>query len=468
MAIAVRQSLRTLACAVPLLLAACGGGGSSQVTASPPPPLSCAVADVQDWLRDYMNAWYYWYALAPSPSPTAYITVADYFNALIYRGGDPIPNGGGALWPFDRYSYFQPTTSFNSFFIDGQTLGYGVAVAGLEVTTPAPDPTLPLYVRYVEPLSPAADAGVVRGDRVMSINGVAASSLISANDFSALTPSTAGDRLTLALRDAAGSDRTVVLSAAVYALTPVQDAKVLQTINGRSVGYVMVKDMISQANMPLANAFANFKNNNIQELVLDLRYNGGGLVSVGNALASYAAGAAGSGQLYASLLYNNKQRVNNSNFTFANPAAWAGFSTVYVLAGPRTCSASEQVINGLLGIGVNVVAIGGTTCGKPVGFLPQDDSCGTTYSVVNFESVNKLGQGRYFDGFAPTCTVAEDFSRAAGSTSDPLLVAAGYHIDNNSCPAGTAQREQPQSRLTPSNRRYSGTDGGERAGMSAR
>jgi len=468
MAVNARRSWRTLACAVPFLLAACGGGGGSQDNGSVPPPLSCRVADLQDWLQSYMNAWYFWYALAPNPSPTGFATVSDYFDALIYRGGDPIPNGGGALWPLDRYSNFQTTESFNRFFGDGQTLGYGVAVAGLEVTTPAPDPTLPLYVRYVEPLAPAAVAGVVRGDRVMSINGVAASSVISANNFSALTPNAAGDLLTLVLRNAAGSDRTVVLSAAVYALTPVQDAKVLQTFNGRSVGYVMVKDMISQANMPLANAFANFKNNNIQELVLDLRYNGGGLVSVGDTLASYAAGAAGSGQLYASLLYNNKQRANNSNFPFSNPAAWAGFSTVYVLAGPRTCSASEQVINGLHGIGVNVVAIGDTTCGKPVGFLPQDDSCGTTYSVVNFESVNKLGQGRYFDGFAPTCMVAEDFSRAAGSTSDPLLVAAGYHIDNNMCPAGTALREQPQSRLSPSNRRYSGADGGERTGMSAR
>ncbi len=139
-----------------------------------------------------------------------------------------------------------------------------------------------------------------------------------------------------------------------------------------------------------------------------------------------------------------------------------------MLTGPRTCSASEQVVNGLHGIGVNVVAIGDTTCGKPVGFLPQDDSCGTTYSVVNFESVNELGQGRYFDGFAPTCMVTEDFGRATGSTSDPLLVAAGYHADNGMCPAGTALREQPQSRQAPSGRRYSGADGGERTGMSAR
>ena len=115
-----------------------------------------------------------------------------------------------------------------------------------------------------------------------------------------------------------------------------------------------------------------------------------------------------------------------------------------------------------------MVAIGGTTCGKPVGFLPQGNSCGTTYSVVNFEGVNKLNEGRYFDGFAPTCVVAEDFTRPIGSTTDTLLVAAAYHADSGFCPVGTALREQPQSRLAPLLRRYNGADGGERTGMSAR
>jgi carboxyl-terminal processing protease len=478
MAVHARRSWRTMVCAVALLLTACGGGGGGGASdnGSVPPPLSCGVADVQDWLHNYMNAWYYWYALAPNPSPAGYATVADYFDALLYPGGDPIPNGGGKTWPLDRYSNFQSTASFSGFFVDGQTLGYGVAVAGLEVTTPAPQPLLPLYVRYVEPLSPAAAAGVVRGDRVMSINGVLAADIIRANDFSALTANAVGDTLDLVLRPAVGADRPVRLSAAVFALAPVQNGQVLLTQANRKVGYVLIKDMIGQVETRSPSLFSvmnEFKAHGIQELVLDLRYNGGGLVSVGTAVASYAAGAQGinnnlTGKLFARLLYNDKRTGNNSDFAFTNPAAWAGFSTVYVLAGPRTCSASEQVINGLLGIGVNVVAIGNTTCGKPVGFLPQDDSCGTTYSVVNFESVNRLGQGRYFDGFAPTCMVAEDFSQPTGSITDPLMMATGYHIDNGMCPVGTALREQPQARLTPSAKRYSGADGGERTGMSAR
>ena len=466
-----RRTWRALACAVPMFVAACGGGGDGGGGGGGnPQPLTCSTADQKDWLQTYMNDAYFWYALSPKPSPVNFTTVDSYFDALIYRGGGQIPGAApGSLWPSDRYSGFQSTESFNRFFGDGQTLGYGVSVAGIEVTEPAPQPAQPLYVRYIEPLSPAATAGVVRGDRVVSINGVAATTVISNKDFAALTPNAAGERLNLVLRNAAGFDRNVALTATTYGLTPVQNSQILVSpVLRRSIGYVTVKDMISQTGTPLATAFSNFRANNVQELVLDLRYNGGGLVSVGNNVASYAAGSRASGQVFARLLYNDKRSGSNESFAFSNPNNWTGFSKVYVLAGPRTCSASEQVINGLRGVGVNVVAIGDTTCGKPVGFLPQSNSCGTTYSVVNFESVNARSEGRYFDGFQATCAVAEDFTRPTGAFDDPLLVAAAFHMDNGACPAGTALREQPLSREAGPRARYSGADGGERTGMSAR
>lgn len=201
--------------------------------------------------------------------------------------------------------------------------------------------------------------------------------------------------------------------------------------------------------------------------MLDLRYNGGGLVSMGRTVASYASGSAHSSKVYTQLLYNDRQSRSNQSYTFTNPGGWSGFSTVYVLTGERTCSASEQVVNGLRGVGVNVVAVGDITCGKPVGFLPRDDGWGTTYSVVNFEGVNAQNQGRYFDGLGPTCPVAEDFRLPIGDLSDPLLVAAAYHIDNGGCPVALT-RESPASRNASTRKRYRGADGGERSGMSAR
>lgn len=433
------------------LLAACSNNdGGSTV------PASCDVVSRQTWLRDYFNEWYFWYALSPYPAPGSLPTLDEYFNALLYTGTDP-------NFPADRWSFYQSTESFNRFFGDGQTLGYGIFVAGLEVTG---QPAEPLYVRYVEPLSPAA-GNVLRGDRIVSINGRPASDMIASGDFTVLTPNAVGDTIHVELLDTNGQTFAFDIVANVFRLTPVPAAltSVVRSPAGTQMGYLMVKDMIGQASAPLARAFQQFASQRVTELVLDIRYNGGGLVSVGREIASYVNPARTAYQTYASLLYNDKQAAmgRNTTFQFGVPPNALNLTRVYVLTGPRTCSASEQVINALRPF-VNVVAIGDTTCGKPVGFLPVDDGCGDTYSVVNFESVNAANQGRFFDGFNPSCSVAEDFTKPLGDLTEPLLAAARNHADNLGCPAIAASpRERPlAARLRELTRR--GAEG-ERATM---
>ena len=115
------------------------------------------------------------------------------------------------------------------------------------------------------------------------------------------------------------------------------------------------------------------------------------------------------------------QEVGGSTHDRDRYANAMGLSRVYVLTGPRTCSSSEQLINGLRPF-VNVITIGDTTCGKPVGFLPQADGCGTVVNAVNFEAVNAVNEGRYFDGFDASCPVADDLSaRGISLPSWPLL-----------------------------------------------
>jgi hypothetical protein len=236
------------------------------------------------------------------------------------------------------------------------------------------------------------------------------------------------------------------LTAAVYSLQPVQSVTTLRTPGGRQVGYLMVKDMISQALTPIDSAFARFAAAGVQDVVLDLRYNGGGLVSVGGTLASYLAGLRGSGLTYASLLYNDKRASsNNQRFAFSTPAAGLTLPRVFVITGRRTCSASEQLINGLRGAGIQVVTVGETTCGKPVGFLPTS-ACGQTYSVVNFESVNHRGEGRYFDGFDASCEAADPtLSKPLGDPDEDLLKVALSYADAGACPVTAAGRAAPLS-----------------------
>jgi hypothetical protein len=419
------------------LLVACGGGGGGESADA------CSVPARKAWLRDYMDEWYFWYRISPRPNPEPFDTVGAFFDAILYGGTDP-------AFPRDRWSGYESTESFNRFFGDGQTLGYGLSVNGLEA---AEMPGTPLYVRYVEPLSDAARQGVRRGDEVRSINGVPAADLIrqvADNRFTVLSPTAAGTTVTVVLRSG-GVDRTVVVRADVFALTPVAGSAVYTSQGGRKLGYLAVKDMISQAGPGLDAAFQTFRQQGVQDLVLDLRYNGGGLVSFAGTLASYVAGGRGSGQVFASLLYNDKRAgANNTSFVFSNPANSLGIARVFVLNGRRTCSASEQVINGLRGVrgpgsavGVQVVTIGDTTCGKPVGFLPQADTCGTTYSVVNFESVNALNQGRYWDGFAASCAVAEDWTVPQGAGNDPLVATAAYYADTGSCAPVAAGTMRP-------------------------
>ncbi|EHR70581.1 periplasmic protease [Burkholderiales bacterium JOSHI_001] len=455
------------------LLTACGGGGGDG-RGDPGVVSNCTSPTARkQWLQDYFQGslsvlpQYFWYRSSPNPAPAGFVDEADYFNALLYTGGDP--NFTAA----DRWSNAESTAEFTRFFGDGQTLGYGVSVAGLEVSG---NRNAPLYVRIVDLGSPAASAGVARGDQVVSIGPYSAAEIIdqvTADNFTILSPAVANTAVRMVLRKPAGTTVTVDLTSAVYALTPVSDAKVVTNASGRRIGYVFVRNMVSQAQSGMASAFASFRANGVQDLVVDLRYNGGGVIDIGRQLASYIGGTQDNNKVYARLLFNDQNQGKNTDTLFQALGSSLDMGRVYVLAGERTCSAAEQVVNGLRGIGMPVTVVGNTSCGKPVGFVPQSDGCGTTYNVVNFESVNALNQGRYFNGIVADCPVAENFQTPIGGNADPLFNAARLMADGSACAAaggglatvqsatggegGSAQRRRPRP----------GADG-ERAGMFSR
>ena len=423
------------------LLAACGGGGEG----STPAAATCDLDAQKSWLRDYMLDAYFWAGAAPNPAPTGYASVDAYLDALRFSGDGVVPR--------DRWSNIQDSASYNRFFGDGSTLGYGLQVNGRELV-------LPLRARYIEPGSPAAAAGVVRGDIIVSVNGRSAADLISANDFALLSPTQAGDAITVVLDTAAGR-RTVTLTASVYALVPVAAPQVITLANGRKAGYLFLKDFITQAEAPLAAAMASFRDAGVTELILDLRYNGGGRVSTSVVLASLIAGSARNGGVFATLDFNARHAGSNTSYAL-NTAAASPFARAIVLTGSRTCSASELVVNGLKPY-MPVVTVGAASCGKPFGFVPVQ-SCGSTFSSVNFEAFNAAGQGRYYNGIDATCPVAEDFTRPLGDPTETLTAAAASYLGGGTCPpAAVAGQARPAA--ATARQRAVVAEPGDRQGM---
>jgi hypothetical protein len=203
----------------------------------------------------------------------------------------------------------------------------------------------------------------------------------------------------------------------------------------------------------------------VTDLVLDLRYNGGGYLFIASELAYMIAGPSRiNGRVFERLSYNSKRSAENESTPFYNTSCiyngsgctsqqalpTLNLARVYVLTQDGTCSASEAVINGLAGVDVEVIQIGGTTCGKPYGFHAKDN-CGLSYFPIEFVGVNAKGFGDYSDGFTPVarasatgrklpgCQVADDFNHALGDPAEGQFAAALSFRATGSCPVATGQ-----------------------------
>jgi carboxyl-terminal processing protease len=200
--------------------------------------------------------------------------------------------------------------------------------------------------------------------------------------------------------------------------------------------------------------------------VVDLRYNGGGYLALSSQLAYMVAGRAATiNKTYDRLIYNDKLSDQNRSIGFysetidlrrliggdsiineGQPLPSLNLSRVYVLTTGSSCSASESFINALIGVDIEVIQIGETTCGKPYGFV-SEDNCGLTYFTVQFKGENHKGFGDYADGLVPKqlpeagkqyqvqgCPIKEDYQHALGDEQEILLASALYYQENNTCP----------------------------------
>lgn len=431
------------------LLVGCGGGGgggtaTSDAGASFVPSSSLAhlcasprlntvdlqgtIAQEKAYLRSFIDETYLWYRdVSGNLVATNYATPQAYFDVLKTSA----KTASGV--PVDQFHWSQTTASWNA-AQSGQAEDYGIRWAALTSSPPRN-----WLVADVAPNSPAALAGVKRGDKVTSIDGVDfvnASTQAGANILNeGLFPGVPGTH-----RFSFNGGPELSMSPAQYKVTTVQNVQTIKTSNG-TVGYFTFDSQIAQSEGELITAISQLKAANVSDLVIDMRYNGGGYLFIASELAYMIAGPrATAGKVFEQTMFNEKQSARNIAYSFAfNGATPAGslphldLMHVTLLVTHGTASASESVINSLRGIDVTVDLIGAKTRGKPYGFFPQDN-CGYTYFAVQFKGVNNKGFGDYADGFAPTCAISDDFNHARGDVAEGLLMAALSYRLTGVCP----------------------------------
>ena len=435
--------------------------GINPATNLPYPDMQGTTLDENNFLRSYSDDTYLWYNEITDQDPGLFNDPIDYFDQL--KTFATTPSGADKdkfHFTFDSEAWFQLSQS-------GVSAGYGAQWVLLSVTPPRE-----VVVAYTEPNSPATDPAVnlERGAKILEIDGVDIDDNTQAGIDTlnaGLFPSGPGEMHTFTVLDlGAQNTRSVTMISANVTSTPVQNVNVIDTQTGR-VGYLVFNDHIATAEEALVDA-VNLLNvgQGIDDLVLDIRYNGGGFLAIASQLAYMIAGdIPTAGRTFELLQFNAKHPITDpvtgqpisptpffdvtlgfGSLPQNQPLPTLNLLRVFVITGPGTCSASEAVMNGLRGVDVEVIQIGSTTCGKPYGFYPTDN-CGTTYFTIQFRGVNQKNFGDYTDGFSPVntqanigtvvpgCSVADDFTAALGNPAERRFAAALAFLDGQPCPA---------------------------------
>ena len=410
--------------------------------------------EIQDFIWEGMNTYYLWKDNVPTLANTKDDNTESYFNFL---SGYPDPEDF-----FESLIYNRSSTDKWSWVVDDyialENSFQGISTSNgvkYRLSYESGSTTNILgYVRYIQPNSDASTKDVKRGYVFNAIDGIQ----LTVENYSSLLDQ---DTYVMNFADLNGgvpisNGKSVSLTKSEYQENPVLVSKVLE-VSGKKIGYLMYNSFNSSYNVALNDAFAQLKADGATELVLDLRYNGGGSVQTSVYLASMITGQF-NGELFAKERWNTELQnwfeenhpdwlVNNFTNTISdtdtagNSVEYSinslNLSKLYVITTGSSASASELIINGLKPY-IDVVTIGTTTSGKYTGSvtLYDSDTFGRTGANLNprhtwaiqpivLETVNKLGDNDK-DGFDPSVEIIEYVSdfQELGLVTEPLLAKA--------------------------------------------
>jgi len=435
-----------------------GGGGSGTST-----PSQCSLANRKAWVLDQLQEFYLFPGLLnTSVDPASFATVQDYINALVA----PARAQGR-----DRFfTYITSIREEQELINSGSSAGFGIRL-GYDTVNGR------VFVLEAFENGPAFQQGFDRGTEILSVNGVDTATLLAnggpGNFSDALGTSAPGVNRTFRIRQPGGTESTVSVTKTEYRLDPISDRYGAQVIdnNGTQVGYINLRTFIVEDAGPQLRAAVNtFRQQGVTEVILDFRYNGGGLVSVAELLGDLLARDK-VGQVFSRTLVRQPPPPGLSNSTElfeSQPEAIAATKIALIGTG-ATASASELVGNAFIPyLGNDTALVGSNTFGKPVGQIARDrELCDDRLRVVAFRTVNAAGGGDYYDGLASvypqTCAAEDDFLDPMGSPSEQSTATALAFLRGGSCnpingkPEGVKQqaaRFEALEATTPSAAQY--------------
>jgi carboxyl-terminal processing protease len=369
----------------------------------------------RDSLFDLMNEWYYWYNLMPTVTKANYADPYALMDAMRYK-------------TLDRWSFVADYDAFNAQML-GTFVGHGFRI-GLDDSGNA-------RISMIYSGSPLYANGVRRGWIVKTINNVSIAPILISQDATAYTnligPSQAGITNIFVFTRPDGTDVTISSTKSSFTINTVLLSDTLHLSTGVT-GQLVFESFISPSADELATAFAFFKANAIKDLILDLRYNSGGYLSIAQTLASYIAGNTYQGNVFAKLMYNTKHPEQNTNFLFQTTAYSLDLPRIVVITTRETASASEAVMNGIKPY-VNVISIGDTTNGKPTGMNGWTVGKKYYFWPVTFKMVNAQDQGEYFAGISPAKVLPDDITHDFNDREEVCLKEAIHYLETGSVSA---------------------------------
>lgn len=390
-------------------------------------PRNCTRTSQNLFVREVLDQYYLWYQHLPRLNPSNYASPEAYLEAVRYR-------------PLDAtFSYITSRVANDAFYSDSQFVGLGFSTQ-----TAATE----LRLLQVFPDSPASEAGLTRGDRIIEINGRTVAELVESGAIgTAFGASEPGVTVSLGIRSRQGLQRQATLTKRVVTIPTVSLTRTFQ-IDGRTVGYVLFRNFVEPSYAALDAAFAALRDAGAAELVIDMRYNGGGLVDVAVHLGSLIGGRLTQGRVFAEFRHNDRQQALNETLHFEATAPQSlNLSRLFVITTRASASASELLINSLSPY-LPVVLVGDVTYGKPVGQY-SFNFCDKVLAPVSFSLVNVDGQGTYFGGIAPTCFAADDIEHDLGAGDEASLAEAFRFLRTGNCSSSQSTAGTLRMRAAP-------------------